>query len=135
MKRLLIAIICVFCLILSFPSLMGVISLVGDLIHSGITETCNICIRALRLMAAKTGYSYEFLNVMLFIIVEPLIIFILTITSFFKDKTRHISVIVVIFIQILLFDFISAYYVQCSESANVIFSSNPVTFVTGFFVN
>lgn len=107
---------------LLYPSLIGLISLLGDLKYSGITETCNICIRALRLISQETGYSYEFLNIVLFIIVEPLIILVLTINTLFKTKIRYVILLLTIIIEIMLFNFISEYYIVCSEFYKVLYT-------------
>lgn len=40
----------------------------------GPIETCNLCIKALRLLAKDSGISYEEINVGLFILCEPFVI-------------------------------------------------------------
>lgn len=45
----------------------------------GPIETCNLCIKALRLLAKDCGVSYEEINVGLFILGEPIIILYLLI--------------------------------------------------------
>ncbi len=39
-------------------------------------KICNWCIKLLRDIAAKTGFSYEEINVWLFIIIQPSLIFL-----------------------------------------------------------
>lgn len=127
MKKIFFTIVIAIIFIIStyfllYPSLIGLISLLGDLKYSGITETCNICIRALRLMSQETGYSYEFLNIILFIIVKPLIILILTINTLFKTKIRYVILLLTIIAEIILFNFISEYYIVCSEFYKVLYT-------------
>jgi hypothetical protein len=77
--------------LIGLPSVFGLMYLLCDLKYCSVEEVCLMCIRTLQNIANTTGYSYEFWNVLLFIIIEPLICFILLITTIFKsDKIRFI---------------------------------------------
>lgn len=121
MKKILWVILFLIALIpTTLPSLIGCIALLGDLKYYGITETCNICIKTLYLISEKTGYSYEFLNVVLFILIEPIIIIISTILAFLDSKRIKYSILsCLIIIEICLFNYISEYYVLCSKFCKI----------------
>ena len=79
-----------------------------------------MCIRTLQNIANTTGYSYEFWNVLLFVIIEPLICFALLITTMFKsDKVRFILGIIIALCSVLLFNYISEHYILFSKTAEI----------------
>ena len=107
--------------IIGFPSIWGILALLCDLKAYGVDETCLMCIRTLQAMSKATGYSYEFLNVLIFIIIEPLFCVALLIATMFKsDKVRFILGIIIALCGVLLFNYICEYYVLCSKSFDVI---------------
>lgn len=119
MKRVLFIIILIIFVVVNFKflviNLCGLVAILADLKYCGITETCNICIKTLRLMSANTGYSYEFLNVVLFIIIEPIIILILNVIAFFKNNIfKYIILLIIISAELAIFAYISHYYLVCS---------------------
>ena len=76
--------------------------------------------RTLQNIANTTGYSYEFWNVLLFIIIEPLICFALLITTMFKsDKVRFVLGFIIALGCVLLFNYISEHYVLFSKTAEI----------------
>ena len=107
-------------MIIGFPSIWGILALLCDLKAYGVDETCLMCIRTLQNIANTTGYSYEFWNVLLFIIIEPLICFALLITTMFKsDKVRFVLGFIIALCCVLLFNYISEHYVLFSKTAEV----------------
>ena len=107
--------------LIGLPSVFGLMYLLCDLKYCSVEEVCLMCIRTLQNIANTTGYSYEFWNVLLFIIIEPLICFALLIITMFKsDKVRFILGIIIALCGVLLFNYICEYYVLCSKSFNVI---------------
>jgi hypothetical protein len=122
-KKILKIIIIITILILLSPiiitGLFNLLILLGDLFYYGITETCNICIKTLRLMSSKINYSYEFLNIILFIIINPLLLIISIITNFIKNNKIRYSINILLFlIGLILFNYIGSYYITCSNFAN-----------------
>lgn len=129
MKRKLIiwCIVGILTFFLWYPCLIGLISLFGDLKYSGFIETCNMCIRSLRLMSSETGYSYEFINVVLFIIIEPLIIFITTFVAFVKNnKIKNVILLLLFLIELVLFNYICDYYIRCSNYYTMFLSNTNI---------
>lgn len=55
--------------------------------NAGMEGACNLCIRALRDMAEDTGWTYEAINVVLFIFLEPLAIGFNILLFFFHKYT------------------------------------------------
>lgn len=76
-------------IILCFICAYYLIQFLGACAIFGTTETCNLCIKALRMMSQDSGASYEYLNVLFFIIYEPLIIILLTIISIIALHTNN----------------------------------------------
>ena len=120
--KIILTIVSVFILmIVGFPSIYGTFALLCDLKAYGVGETCLMCIRTLQAMSKATGYSYEFLNVLIFIIIEPLFCVALLIATMFKsDKVRFILGIIIALCGVLLFNYICEYYVLCSKAVSVV---------------
>lgn len=68
----------------------------------GPTETCNLCIKALRLLAKDSGMTYEEINIGLFIIHEPLVILLLLIISIVSLHTNNKTIKEILKIILLL---------------------------------
>ena len=106
--------------LIGLPSVFGLMYLLCDLKYCSVEEVCLMCIRTLQNIANTTGYSYEFWNVLLFIIIEPLICFALLITTMFKsDKVRFVLGFIIALCCVLLFNYISEHYVLFSKTAEV----------------
>ena len=120
-KVILIVVSVVILIIIGLPSVFGLLYLLCDLKYCSVEEVCLMCIRTLQNIANTTGYSYEFWNVLLFVIIEPLFCVALLITTMFKsDKVRFILGIIIALCGVLLFNYICEYYVLCSKSFDVI---------------
>ena len=119
-KVILTVVSVVILMIVGFPSVFGLMYLLCDLKYCSVAEVCLMCIRTLQNIANTTGYSYEFWNVLLFIIIEPLICFALLITTMFKsDKVRFVLGFIIALCCVLLFNYISEHYVLFSKTAEV----------------
>ena len=106
--------------LIGLPSVFGLMYLLCDLKYCSVEEVCLVCIRTLQNIANTTGYSYEFWNVLLFIIIEPLICFALLITTMFKsDKVRFVLGFIIALCCVLLFNYISEHYVLFSKTVEV----------------
>ena len=106
--------------LIGLPSVFGLVYLLCDLKYCSVEEVCLMCIRTLQNIANTTGYSYEFWNVLLFIIIEPLICFALLITTMFKsDKVRFVLGFIIALGCVLPFNYISEHYVLFSKTAEV----------------
>ena len=106
--------------LIGLPSVFGLMYLLCDLKYCSVEEVCLMCIRTLQNIANTTGYSYEFWNVLLFIIIEPLICFALLITTMFKsDKVRFVLGFIIALCCVLLFNYISEHYVLFSKTVEV----------------
>ena len=106
--------------LVGLPSVFGLMYLLCDLKYCSVEEVCLMCIRTLQNIANTTGYSYEFWNVLLFIIIEPLICFALLITTMFKsDKVRFVLGFIIALCCVLLFNYISEHYVLFSKTVEV----------------
>ena len=106
--------------LIGLPSVFGLMYLLCDLKYCSVEDVCLMCIRTLQNIANTTGYSYEFWNVLLFIIVETLICFALLITTMFKsDKVRFVLGFIITLGCVLLFNYISEHYVLFSKTAEV----------------
>ena len=106
--------------LIGLPSVFGLMYLLCDLKYCSVEEVCLMCIRTLQNIANTTGYSYEFWNVLLFVIIEPLICFALLITTMFKsDKVRFVLGFIIALCCVLLFNYISEHYVLFSKTVEV----------------
>ena len=119
-KVILIVVSVVILMLIGLPSVFGLMYLLCDLKYCSVEEVCLMCIRTLQNIANTTGYSYEFWNVLLFVIIEPLICFALLITTMFKsDKVRFVLGFIIALCCVLLFNYISEHYVLFSKTAEV----------------
>ncbi|MBR5237096.1 MAG: hypothetical protein IKV26_00115 [Paludibacteraceae bacterium] len=119
-KVILTVVSVVILMLIGLPSVFGLMYLLCDLKYCSVEEVCLMCIRTLQNIANTTGYSYEFWNVLLFIIIEPLICFVLLITTMFKsDKVRFVLGFIIALCCVLLFNYISEHYVLFSKTAEV----------------
>ena len=119
-KVILIVVSVVILMLIGLPSVFGLMYLLCDLKYCSVEEVCLMCIRTLQNIANTTGYSYEFWNVLLFIIIEPLMCFALLITTMFKsDKVRFVLGFIIALCCVLLFNYISEHYVLFSKTAEV----------------
>ena len=120
-KVILTVVSVVILMLIGLPSVFGLMYLLCDLKYCSVEEVCLMCIRTLQNIANTTGYSYEFWNVLLFVIIEPLFCVALLIATMFKsDKVRFILGIIIALCGVLLFNYICEYYVLCSKSFDVI---------------
>ena len=120
-KVILTVVSVVILMLIGLPSVFGLMYLLCDLKYCSVDEVCLMCIRTLQNIANTTGYSYEFWNVLLFIIIEPLICFALLITTMFKsDKVRFVLGFIIALCCVLLFNYISEHYVLFSKTVEVI---------------
>ncbi len=119
-KVILTVVSVVILMLIGLPSVFGLLYLLCDLKYCSVEEVCLMCIRTLQNIANTTGYSYEFWNVLLFVIIEPLICFALLITTMFKsDKVRFVLGFIIALGCVLLFNYISEHYVLFSKTAEV----------------
>ena len=119
-KVILTVVSVVILMLIGLPSVFGLMYLLCDLKYCSVEEVCLMCIRTLQNIAKTTGYSYEFWNVLLFIIIEPLICFALLITTMFKsDKVRFVLGFIIALCCVLLFNYRSEHYVLFSKTAEV----------------
>ena len=119
-KVILTVVSVVILMLIGLPSVFGLMYLLCDLKYCSVEEVCLMCIRTLQNIANTTGYSYEFWNVLLFIIIEPLICFALLIATMFKsDKVRFVLGFIIALCCVLLFNYISEHYVLFSKTAEV----------------
>ena len=120
-KVILTVVSVVILMLIGLLSVFGLMYLLCDLKYCSVEEVCLMCIRTLQNIANTTGYSYEFWNVLLFIIIEPLICFALLITTMFKsDKVRFVLGFIIALCCVLLFNYISEHYVLFSKTVEVI---------------
>ena len=112
---------CVMITVIGYPSIYGGFLLLCDLVNFGFNETCTMCIRALQNIASTTGYSYGFWNVLFFIIIEPLLFFILLFTTFIKShKVRNIIAGITAIMGLIMLNFLMEHYALCSKSLELV---------------
>ena len=58
-------------------------------LHDNMDKICKNCIALLRRAEERSGFSYEQINVVLFIILEPLFILFFTITTYIALITKN----------------------------------------------
>ena len=116
-KIILGIIIAIPILVINIPTIWVMLFLLSDLLEFGFDETCKMCIRTLQRIASSTGYSYEFWNVLLFIIIEPVMCLMLACANLFKSrKVRLILVGIILTVGVIIFNFIMNYYILESKS-------------------